>query len=92
MSFELPKLPYNFDSLEPHIDTKTMEIHYGKHHNGYTNNLNNIIVIMRITIQSSMKSFLFNKFFFDRKRKLYKAAAKKNRPANKPPSKKPKKS
>jgi len=43
MSFELPKLPYNFDSLEPHIDTKTMEIHYSKHHNGYTNNLNNAL-------------------------------------------------
>ena len=43
MSFELPKLPYSFDSLEPHIDTKTMEIHYSKHHNGYTNNLNNAI-------------------------------------------------
>ena len=44
MSFELPKLPYSFDSLEPHIDTKTMEIHYSKHHNGYTNNLNNALV------------------------------------------------
>ena len=43
MSFELPKLPYNFDSLEPHIDSKTMEIHYSKHHNGYTNNLNNAL-------------------------------------------------
>ena len=43
MSFELPKLPYNFDSLEPYIDSKTMEIHYSKHHNGYTNNLNNAI-------------------------------------------------
>ena len=44
MSFELPKLPYSFDSLEPHIDTKTMEIHYLKHHNGYTNNLNNALL------------------------------------------------
>ena len=43
MAFELPKLNYAFDALEPNIDTKTMEIHYGKHHNGYTNNLNNII-------------------------------------------------
>ena len=43
MSFELPKLPYNFDSLEPYIDSKTMEIHYSKHHNGYTNNLNNAL-------------------------------------------------
>ena len=43
MAFELPKLNYAFDALEPNIDAKTMEIHYGKHHNCYTNNLNNII-------------------------------------------------
>ena len=43
MSFELPTLNYNSDSLEPHIDARTMEIHHGKHHAGYTNNLNNAI-------------------------------------------------
>ena len=43
MAFELPKLNYSYDSLEPHIDSKTMEIHHGKHHAGYTNNLNNAI-------------------------------------------------
>ena len=43
MSFELPKLPYAYDGLEPHIDARTMEIHHSKHHNGYTNNLNNAI-------------------------------------------------
>ena len=43
MAFELPKLPYAYDALEPHIDAKTMEIHHGKHHNGYTTNLNNAI-------------------------------------------------
>ena len=43
MSFELPALKYNTDSLEPHIDARTMEIHHGKHHAGYTNNLNNAI-------------------------------------------------
>ena len=43
MAFELPKLQYSYDALEPYIDAKTMEIHYGKHHNGYTNNLNNAI-------------------------------------------------
>ncbi len=43
MAFELPKLPYAYDALEPHIDARTMEIHHSKHHNGYTNNLNNAI-------------------------------------------------
>lgn len=43
MSFKLPSLKYSYDSLEPHIDAKTMEIHHGKHHAGYTNNLNNAI-------------------------------------------------
>ncbi|RLD75294.1 MAG: superoxide dismutase [Bacteroidetes bacterium] len=43
MSFKLPKLPYAYDSLEPHIDARTMEIHHSKHHAGYTNNLNNAI-------------------------------------------------
>ena len=40
MAFELPSLPYAADALEPHIDTLTMEIHHGKHHNGYTTKLN----------------------------------------------------
>ena len=40
MAFELPKLPYAHSALEPHIDATTMEIHHGKHHNGYTNKLN----------------------------------------------------
>tara|TARA_R110002124_G_scaffold17532_3_gene73280 strand:- start:143890 stop:144498 length:609 start_codon:yes stop_codon:yes gene_type:complete len=40
MSFELPKLPYATDALEPHIDQRTMEIHHGKHHQGYTDKLN----------------------------------------------------
>lgn len=43
MAFELPKLPYALDALEPHIDAKTMEIHHGKHHAAYTTNLNNAI-------------------------------------------------
>lgn len=40
MAFELPKLPYEKDALEPHIDAKTMEIHHDKHHAGYTKKLN----------------------------------------------------
>jgi len=40
MSFELPDLDYAHDALEPHIDAKTMEIHHGKHHAGYTKKLN----------------------------------------------------
>ena len=40
MAYELPKLPYAHDALEPHIDAKTMEIHHSKHHGGYVTKLN----------------------------------------------------
>ncbi len=40
MAFELPALSYSEDALEPHIDSRTMNIHHSKHHNGYTNKLN----------------------------------------------------
>lgn len=43
MAFELPQLKYAKDALEPHIDAKTMEIHHGKHHQGYTNKLNDAV-------------------------------------------------
>ena len=43
MAFKLPDLNYGYNDLEPYIDAKTMEIHHSKHHQGYTNNLNNAI-------------------------------------------------
>lgn len=43
MTFELPKLPYDKSALEPHISSRTIDFHHGKHHNAYVNNLNNLI-------------------------------------------------
>lgn len=43
MAFTLPDLPYAHNALEPHIDTQTMEIHHGRHHNAYVTNLNNAL-------------------------------------------------
>ena len=41
--FSLPPLPYNYDALEPEIDTETMKIHHGKHHQAYIDNLNKLL-------------------------------------------------
>jgi Fe-Mn family superoxide dismutase len=43
MPFELPKLPYASDALQPHISKQTIDFHYGKHHQAYVNNLNNLV-------------------------------------------------
>ncbi|MCH2021175.1 MAG: superoxide dismutase [Saprospiraceae bacterium] len=52
MVFELPKLDYAFDALEPHIDAKTMEIHHGKHHAGYTKKFNKALAQSKISGKS----------------------------------------
>ncbi len=43
MTFKLPDLPYDLSALEPHISARTLEFHYGKHHQTYVNNLNNLV-------------------------------------------------
>ncbi len=57
MAFELPRLPYAYDALEPHIDARTMEIHHTKHHNGYTSKLNDAIKGTKLA-DSSIESLL----------------------------------
>ena len=63
MSFELPQLNYSHEALEPHIDQKTMEIHHGKHHAGYTNKLNTAITgtdLEEKSIEEILKSLDMN--------------------------------
>src|SRR5579872_197980 len=59
MAFELPKLPYAYNALEPHIDARTMEIHHTKHHQAYITNLNNAIAGKpeeKMSLEDIMKS------------------------------------
>ena len=63
MSFKLPELSYDHTSLEPHIDSKTMHIHYGKHHSGYTTKLNTAITgtdLEEKSIEEILKSLDMN--------------------------------
>jgi Fe-Mn family superoxide dismutase len=59
MAFELPKLTYAYNALEPYIDARTMEIHHGKHHAAYTNNLNAAIAgteMEKMSIEDILKN------------------------------------
>lgn len=71
MAFELPRLPYNEDALEPHISAKTLSFHHGKHHKAYVTKLNELIQgtelaeksleeIIRSTANDSEKVSIFN--------------------------------
>ena len=59
MAFELPKLPYALDALEPHFDAQTMEIHHSKHHQAYVTNLNNALAGTDMASQD-LESILHN--------------------------------
>ncbi|MGE5326738.1 MAG: superoxide dismutase [Deltaproteobacteria bacterium] len=60
MPFTLPSLPYAADALEPHIDKMTMEIHHGKHHNGYVTNLNKALESASALAGKSLEDLLAN--------------------------------
>ncbi|MGH9594909.1 MAG: superoxide dismutase [Bryobacteraceae bacterium] len=60
MPFTLPALPYAADALEPHIDKMTMEIHHGKHHNGYVTNLNKALESAPDLASKSLEELLAN--------------------------------
>ncbi|WP_243290569.1 superoxide dismutase [Bacillus sp. FJAT-47783] len=60
MAFELPKLPYEYDALEPHIDKETMNIHHTKHHNTYVNNLNAALEGQEELLSKSVEEIVAN--------------------------------
>lgn len=60
MAYELPKLPYAYDALEPHIDKETMNIHHSKHHNAYVTNLNNALAGQDDLLSKSVEELIAN--------------------------------
>jgi Fe-Mn family superoxide dismutase len=60
MAYELPKLPYDYNALEPHIDAQTMEIHHTKHHQAYVTNLNNAVKGMADLESKSVEDLIKN--------------------------------
>ncbi|BCR21593.1 superoxide dismutase [Borrelia sp. HM] len=58
--FQLPELGYNYDALEPYIDTETMKLHHTKHHNAYTMNLNSVLEKTEINYSRDIESILKN--------------------------------
>lgn len=60
MSFKLPKLEYSYDALEPYIDAETMEIHHSKHHQGYTNKLNDALAEHSDLAEQSAEELIMN--------------------------------
>lgn len=58
MSFTLPKLPYEMNALEPFISEKTLEFHYGKHHQTYVTNLNNLIVGSEFEQETNLENII----------------------------------
>lgn len=60
MPYELPKLPYAYTALEPHIDAKTMEVHYAKHHGAYVTNLNKAITEAGYAAPASCSELIAN--------------------------------
>ena len=60
MAYTLSPLPYAYNALEPHIDARTMEIHHGKHHQAYVNNLNNALASAKIEGPECVRELLRN--------------------------------
>lgn len=60
MSFELPQLEYTYDALEPYIDAQTMEVHHSKHHQGYTNKLNDALAQTPDLTEQSAEDLITN--------------------------------